>query len=54
MTEAQPDPGYRAEMLLDFWFARERASERDRLRDKDPPGTNEIFVARPGDLNMQR
>jgi uncharacterized protein (DUF924 family) len=33
MPEKQPDPGRRAEKLLDFWFASESASERDRLRD---------------------
>src|SRR5579862_1168448 len=33
MPEAQPDLNHRAEMLLDFWFASENASERERLRD---------------------
>jgi hypothetical protein len=33
MPEMQPDLNHRAEMLLDFWFAPERASEHDRLRD---------------------
>jgi uncharacterized protein (DUF924 family) len=33
MPEMQPDLSHRAEMLLDFWFAPERASEHDRLRD---------------------
>jgi uncharacterized protein (DUF924 family) len=33
MREMQPDLIYRAEMVLDFWFAAERASKHDRLRD---------------------
>jgi uncharacterized protein (DUF924 family) len=33
MPEMQPDLSHRAEMLLNFWFAPERASERDRFRD---------------------
>ena len=33
MPETQPDLSHRAMMLLDFWFAQERASEHDRLRD---------------------
>ena len=33
MPDMQPDLSRRAEMLLDFWFAPERASEHDRLRD---------------------
>ena len=33
MPEMQPDLSHRAEMLLDFWFASESASKRDRLRD---------------------
>ena len=32
MPETQPDLRHRAMMLLDFWFAPERASEHDRLR----------------------
>jgi uncharacterized protein (DUF924 family) len=31
--EMPPDAGRRAEMLLEFWFAPEGSSERDRLRD---------------------
>jgi uncharacterized protein (DUF924 family) len=33
MPERPPDLSQRAEMLLDFWFAPDSASERDRLRD---------------------
>jgi uncharacterized protein (DUF924 family) len=33
MPGMQPDLSHRAEMLLNFWFAPERASERDRFRD---------------------
>jgi uncharacterized protein (DUF924 family) len=29
----EPDPRHRAETLLDFWFAAESATERDRLRN---------------------
>jgi uncharacterized protein (DUF924 family) len=32
MAESPPDWRHRAELLLDFWFAPERAPERDRLR----------------------
>ena len=31
MPETQPDPEPRPEILLNFWFAEEKASERDRL-----------------------
>jgi uncharacterized protein (DUF924 family) len=33
MPEMQPDLSHRAKVLLDFWFASESASTRDRLRD---------------------
>jgi len=33
MPGMPPDLSRRAEMLLDFWFAPESASARDRLRD---------------------
>jgi uncharacterized protein (DUF924 family) len=33
MPETQPDLSHRAEVLLNFWFASESASKRDRLRD---------------------
>jgi uncharacterized protein (DUF924 family) len=33
VPERPPDLSWRAEMLLDFWFAPDRASEWDRLRD---------------------
>lgn len=33
MPETEPDLSHRAMMLLDFWFAPERASEHARLRD---------------------
>lgn len=33
MQEFQPELSYRASTLLDFWFATDSPSERDRLRD---------------------
>ena len=33
MPETCPDVSHRAEVLLNFWFASESASRRDRLRD---------------------
>jgi hypothetical protein len=33
MLQMPPDLSHRAEVLLDFWFAPESESERDRLRD---------------------
>jgi uncharacterized protein (DUF924 family) len=33
VTDMPPALGHRAELLLEFWFAPEGASERDRLRD---------------------
>jgi uncharacterized protein (DUF924 family) len=33
MPGMQPDLSHRAEMLLNSWFAPERASERDRFRN---------------------
>jgi uncharacterized protein (DUF924 family) len=43
--EMQPGLSHRAEMLLDFWFATESASERDRLREVWFQATVEFDVA---------
>lgn len=45
MPEMQPDLSHRALMLLDFWFAPESASRRDRLRDIWFQATREFDAA---------